>query len=302
MLPSLGVFGPQKAEGNSGLQGITAPAGSWSSCHQWKSQDCSLEERSPRAKYDYRVAVQDARAVRCNELEEAEATYSEALHENIAAKSLHCTTLHKEHAKYMSELEEWALEVENRSQQDFLSTHLAVLHLAPLSLKEDLHSSYNILLGNPSSSLQSHSICQGAQGTGVTTCDYFSQVRTHMVSQVKKASFLNRCTGRHVHQWELPHDFAGRTVELQEREDYWLVFLSKSQSCRCLQPGLWSHKRGQRTLLHHSPLGLGLQQHRQSLWHFQGTCPRCWLAERVHPQNTSIMEWTRGIETHQLHS
>ena len=55
----------------------------------------------------------------------------------------------------MSELEEWALEAENRSWQDFLSAHLAILHHAPPSLKEDLHSSYNILLGNSSSSLQS---------------------------------------------------------------------------------------------------------------------------------------------------
>ena len=54
----------------------------------------------------------------------------------------------------MSKLEEWALEAENRSQQDFLSTHLAIQHHAPLSLKEYLHSSYNILLGNSSSSLQ----------------------------------------------------------------------------------------------------------------------------------------------------
>ena len=108
-----------------------------------------------RAKYDYRVAVQEARAVWCNELKEAEATYSEALCENAATQSLHCTTLHREHAKYMSELEERALEVENRSWQDFLSGHLAVLHHAPPSLKEDLHSSYNILLGNLSSPLQS---------------------------------------------------------------------------------------------------------------------------------------------------
>ena len=55
----------------------------------------------------------------------------------------------------MSELEEQALEAENRSWQDFLSAHLAVLCHAPPSLKEDLHSSYNILLGNSSSSLQS---------------------------------------------------------------------------------------------------------------------------------------------------
>ena len=66
-----------------------------------------------RAKYDYRVAVQEARAVRCNELKEVEATYSEALHEDVALKSLHCATLHREHVKYMSELEEWALEAEN---------------------------------------------------------------------------------------------------------------------------------------------------------------------------------------------
>ena len=152
-----------------------------------------------RAKYDYRVAVQEARAVQCNKLKEAEATYSEALCENAAAKSLHCTTLCRQHAKYMNELEEWALEVENRSQQDFLSAHLAVMHHAPPSLKENLHSSYNILLGNSSSSLQSIPICQGTPGTRATTCNYFSQVRTHTVSPVKKASFLDRCTGRHIH-------------------------------------------------------------------------------------------------------
>ena len=107
-----------------------------------------------KAKYNYRVAIQEARVVRCSELEEAEAAYSEALHKNMAAKSLHCATLHRELSKYMSELEEQALEAENRSWQDFLSAHLAVLHHAPPSLKEDLHSSYNILLGNSSSSLQ----------------------------------------------------------------------------------------------------------------------------------------------------
>ena len=111
-----------------------------------------------RAKYDYRVAVQEARAVRCSKREEVEATYSEALSENKAVKSLHCTTLHREHAKYMSELEERALEAENRSLQDFLSAHQAVLCHAPPSLKEDLHSSYNILLGNSSSSSSLQSI------------------------------------------------------------------------------------------------------------------------------------------------
>ena len=108
-----------------------------------------------RAKYDYQVAVQEARATWCNELEEAETAYSEAFHENAAAQSLHCTTLCREHVKYMSELEEQALEAEIQSRQDFLSAHSAVLCHASPSLKADLHSSYNILLGNSSSLLQS---------------------------------------------------------------------------------------------------------------------------------------------------
>ena len=40
-----------------------------------------------KAKYDYRVAVQEARAIRCSELEESEAAYSEALNENMQLQS-----------------------------------------------------------------------------------------------------------------------------------------------------------------------------------------------------------------------
>ena len=119
-----------------------------------------------RAKYDYRVAVQKARAIRCSKLKEVEAAYSEALSENVAAKSLQCTTLCREHAKHMCKLEEWALDVENKSCQDFLSTHQAILCHAPQSLKENLHSSYHILLGNSSSSLQSILFARAPQAEG----------------------------------------------------------------------------------------------------------------------------------------
>ena len=116
------------------------------SLHQWEAKTAAANERAKidcsrkglqarvkctkvvmRAKYDYRVAVQEARATQCNELEEAETAYSEALCKNVAVQSLHCATLHREHAKHMSELEEQALEAEIKSQQDFLSAHLAVL-------------------------------------------------------------------------------------------------------------------------------------------------------------------------------
>ena len=119
-----------------------------------------------RAKYDYRVAVQDARVISCSQLKEAEAAYSEALSENTAAKSLQCTALCREHVKHMCKLEEWALEVENKNCQDFLSAHQAILCHAPQSLKEDLHSSYHILLGQSSSSLQSVSFARAPQAQG----------------------------------------------------------------------------------------------------------------------------------------
>ena len=91
------------------------------SLHQWEAEAAAANERAKivhlrkdlqarvkcakavmRAKYDYRVAVQEARAVRCSKLKEAEAAYSEALCKNAATKSLHCATLHREHVKYMS--------------------------------------------------------------------------------------------------------------------------------------------------------------------------------------------------------
>ena len=59
-----------------------------------------------KAKCNYRMAIQEARMIRCNELQESEATYSEALGENAAAKSTQCTILHREHMKHMHELEQ----------------------------------------------------------------------------------------------------------------------------------------------------------------------------------------------------
>ena len=68
-----------------------------------------------KAKYDYRMAIQEARTVRCNELQELEAAYSEALGENAAAKSTQCAILHREHVKHMHKLEQQALDAENKS-------------------------------------------------------------------------------------------------------------------------------------------------------------------------------------------
>ena len=59
-----------------------------------------------KAKYDYWLAIQEARTIRCCKLQESEAAYLEALSENAAARSTQCTTLHREHVKHMHKLEE----------------------------------------------------------------------------------------------------------------------------------------------------------------------------------------------------
>ena len=105
------------------------------------------------AKYSYRVAVQEAKMIWGNRLQELEVAYSKALGENAAVRSSRSVTLHREHVRLMQELEEQAIREESKSHHDFPSTCQAVLHHALPSLKENLTSSYHILLGqSPSSS------------------------------------------------------------------------------------------------------------------------------------------------------
>ena len=132
------------------------------------------------------MAVQEARAVRCSKLKESEAAYSEALSENAAAKSLHCATLDREHVKHMHELEEWALDVENKSCQDFLFAHQAILCHAPQSLRENLYSSYHILLGQSSSSLQSIPFTRAPQAEGQPTATTPPRPEPKQSSQLKR--------------------------------------------------------------------------------------------------------------------
>ena len=146
------------------------------------------------------MAIQEARAIRCSKLEESEASYSEAISENVAVKSLQCTTLCREHTKHMHKLEEWALDVENKSCQDFLFTHQAILHHAPQPLRENLHSSYHILLGQSSSSFQSTLFARPPQAEGQPPSTTSPKARIQTVPMNKKVAFLDRHTGQHVHR------------------------------------------------------------------------------------------------------
>ena len=99
------------------------------------------------AKYNYRVAIQKAKMIRNNQLQMLEITYLQALGENAAVRSTQSVRLHREHVKLMHKLEEQAIREENKSHHDFLSACQAILLHAPQPLKENLSTSYHVLLG-----------------------------------------------------------------------------------------------------------------------------------------------------------
>ena len=212
-----------------------------------------------KAKYDYRMAVQEARMIRCSQLPESEATYLEALSENAFMRSTRCATLCREHVKHMHELEEQALREEIKSHQDFPSTCQASQRKSVYLLPHLVRAITFIT--------SIYSICQDTPGMGTAICSHFSQARTQTVPMAKKVAFLARSMGKHVHGWNFLQGLTGRTVKLQKKRDSWLVHFPKAQSCRCLQSWLWPHKRSQITLLHDPPLGLDPWQHWWPLQH-----------------------------------
>ena len=99
------------------------------------------------AKYNYRVAVQEAKMIRSNQLQESQIAYLKALGENAAVRSTQSMRLHREHVKLMHELEEQAIREKSKSCHDFLSTCQAILLHALQPLKGNLSTSYHVLLG-----------------------------------------------------------------------------------------------------------------------------------------------------------
>ena len=57
------------------------------------------------------------------------------------------TIFHKEHGKYMQDLEKQAVREDSRSHNNFLSACQVILYHSPPQLKGTLATSYHILLG-----------------------------------------------------------------------------------------------------------------------------------------------------------
>ena len=108
----------------------------WTACSQ-----SILEART-----GYLVAVKEAKTTRSHLLQEAKATCSKIICEAEAQKISQATRLHKEHGKYMQDIEEQAIKEESKSHDDFLIACQAVLYSSPPLLKSVLAALYHLLL------------------------------------------------------------------------------------------------------------------------------------------------------------
>ena len=117
--------------------------------HSWQVLDAKVScARSVlEAKCNYRAAIQEAKMIRGNLLKKSEIAYSKAIGKATALRLSHLVALHREHIRLMQELEEQALREESKSHHEFLSACQATLHHTLQPLRENLATSYHILLG-----------------------------------------------------------------------------------------------------------------------------------------------------------
>ena len=99
------------------------------------------------AKCNYWAAVQEAKMIRGNLLQKSEIAYSKAIVEAMALRSSQSAAFHREHMRLMQELEEQALREESKSHLNFLSACQAALHHSLQPIRENLATSYHVLLG-----------------------------------------------------------------------------------------------------------------------------------------------------------
>ena len=99
------------------------------------------------AKTNFLVAVREAKTTRDHSIHQAKAACSKAICEAAALKVSQSITFHKEHDRFIQDLEEHAVEDESQSHHDLLSACQATLSHNLQPLRGAMATSYHLLLG-----------------------------------------------------------------------------------------------------------------------------------------------------------
>ena len=219
--------------------------------------------RWPAPRWFWRLSVtigwpsKKPKMIRGNWLQESGMAYSMALCEAVAVRSSQPATLHREHIRLMQELEEQAIREESKSHHDFLSTCQAILHHVLQPFKENLTTSYNVLLGqsppSPPSAPPTRAPPAGEQPSVAISPRPVPKwspwpKRQHPLSEPWGSTSIDETS---------PKGHAGGTIQFQEMGDSHLVDLTQTQSHRGLQLRLRHCERSQITFLSQPLLWLG---------------------------------------------
>ena len=109
-------------------------------------------------------SIKEAKAICIHFTQEAETLCSMTIRDTEAWGASQADSLHWSHAKSIQHLEEQAIEEENKSQLDFLSTCQPALQASPVELCGLLVASYHILMGQAPTS-HPFSLSQGASSS-----------------------------------------------------------------------------------------------------------------------------------------
>ena len=99
------------------------------------------------AKTHFLAVVKKAKTIRGSSIQKAEATCSRAISKAAAPRISQAVMLHREHGRYMQDLEEQAFREESRSHHNFLSSCQVTLCHSQQLLRETLATLYHILFG-----------------------------------------------------------------------------------------------------------------------------------------------------------
>ena len=98
------------------------------------------------------ATIKEAKTTLACTIWEAKAACSMAIRDAKTQRASQAKLLHRQHGKVMQDLEEQVIREEGRCQTDFLSACQSNLHASPAELKGMLVASYQILLGQASTS------------------------------------------------------------------------------------------------------------------------------------------------------
>ena len=99
------------------------------------------------AKTNCLAAVKEAKTIRSSSIQKAKVACSKAICDAAALRMSQCIIFHREHSKYMQNLEEQAFGEESRICHNFLSTCQVTLSHNPQLIIGALATSYHLLLG-----------------------------------------------------------------------------------------------------------------------------------------------------------